>query len=173
MDIFDLIRSRRSVRSFTPEPVPDDVLRRLVEAGCWAPSGSNAQAWEFVILRDPDQLRRLQRFSPGLFVVPPAAIVICVDRDRAFAKGGELGREVMCLFDVAMAAQNIMLTAHSLGLGTCVLRGFDQKAYQVVLGLPDNVTPELLIIVGRPKAVPRAPERRPLDEVTHFERWGR
>lgn len=173
MDILDLIKGRRSVRSFTPEPVPDDILRQLVEAGCWAPSGSNAQAWEFVVLRDRERLRRLQRFSPGLFVAPPAAIVICVDRDRALAKGGELGRDVMCLFDVAMAAQNILLVAHSLGLGTCVLRGFDQRAFQVLLELPGSVTPELLITIGHPKVVPKAPERRPVDELMHFERWDR
>ena len=79
----------------------------------------------------------------------------------------------MCLFDAAMAAQNIMLLAHSLGLGTCVLRGFDQSAFRVLLNLPPDVTPELLITVGFPKQVPKAPERRPLHEVLHYEGWNR
>lgn len=173
MDVLELIKARRSVRSFTDEAVSDDVLSQLVEAGCWAPSGSNAQAWQFVVLRDRDQMKKVLRFSPGLFQVPPAMIFVCVDRDRALAKGGEMGRDVMSLFDVAMAAQNMMLLAHAMGLGSCVLRGFDQKAVQVLLELPDQITPELLIIVGYPKVVPKAPRRRPLKEVMHFERWGR
>lgn len=171
MDVMGLIKTRRSIRSFSQEPVPDEVLRQLVEAGCWAPSGSNAQACEFVVVRDREKIKRLQRFAPGLFVAPTAAIVVCVDRERALAKGGPQGRDVMCLFDAAMAAQNIMLLAHSVGLGTCVLRGFDQRAFGVLLKLPPNVTPELLITVGFPKQTPKPPERRPLDEVLHYEGW--
>lgn len=172
MDTQTLIKTRRSVRSFRDEPVSYEVLKQLVEAGCWAPSGSNAQAWQFIVVRDREKIKKLQRFSPGLFVSPPAIIVICVDKDRAFAKAGEMGRDILSLFDVAMAAQNIMLLAHSMELGTCVLRSFDQRAFQILLELPQNVTPELLVIVGAPKVVPKAPERRPLEEVLHFERWG-
>ncbi|MGQ9676979.1 MAG: nitroreductase family protein [Chloroflexota bacterium] len=173
MDVMSLIKTRRSIRSFSTEPVPDDILEQLVEAGCWAPSGSNAQACEFIVVRDGEKIKRLQRFAPGLFVAPPVAIVVCVDRERALARGGPQGRDVMCLFDAAMAAQNIMLLAHSLGLGTCVLRGFDQSAFRVLLNLPPDVTPELLITLGFPKQVPKAPERRPLHEVLHYEGWNR
>ncbi len=173
MNLLELIKGRRSVRSFTDEPVPDETLKLLVEAACWAPTGSNMQAWEFVVIRDKEKIRKMKSFSPGLFVAPPALIVICADRDRAFQKGGEMGRDIVSLFDVAMAAQNILLLAHSMGLGTCVLRSFDQKAFQIFLELPENVVPELLITVGIPKATPPAPPRRPLEEVLHFERWDR
>jgi nitroreductase len=172
LDTLDLLKTRRSVRTFANEPVSEAVLEELIEAGCWAPSGSNAQAWNFVVLRDKERIRKLQRFSPGLFVTPPAAIVVCVDKERAFNKGGELGRDVMSLFDVAMATQNILLMAHAKGLGACVLRGFDQSAYRLLLEMPDHISPELLIILGVPKSVPKAPPRRPLSEVMHTERWG-
>jgi len=172
IDILDVIKTRRSVRSFTAEPVPDEILKKLVEAGCWAPTGSNMQAWVFVVIRNKEKIKKLQRFSPGLFVAPPAVIAVCADRERAFAKCGEMGRDFISLFDVAMAVQNIMLLAHSMGLGTCVLRSFDQKAYQILLELPDHVVPELLVTVGYPGHVPKAPARRPLEEVMYFERWG-
>lgn len=172
MDVVELIKTRRSIRSFTSDPVSDEVLRQLVDAGCWAPTASNMQAWQFVVVRDKETIKKLQRFSPGLFVAPPALIVIGVDRNRAFAKCGEMGRDLLCVFDACMAAQNIMLLAHSMGLGTCVLRSFDQKAFQIMLDIPEQVTPELVITVGVPKGMPKPPERRPLGEVLHFERWG-
>lgn len=172
MDILEVIKSRRSVRAFKAEPVPEETLRKLVEAACWAPSGSNMQSWQFVILRNQEQMKKVFRFSPGLFAVPPAMLFICVDKDRALAKGGEMGRDVMSLFDTAMAAQNVLLQAQSMGLGACVLCGFDQRAVQILLELPGHVKPELLIILGFPKVVPRAPTRRPVDEVLHFEKWG-
>lgn len=171
IDILTLIKTRRSVRSFSNEPVSDETLRQLVEAGCWAPTGSNMQVWEFVVIRDSEKIKKLKSFAPGLFVSPPALIVVCTDRERAYKKGGEMGRDFVCLFDVAMAAQNIMLLAHSMGLGTCVLRSFDQKAFQILLELPDHVTPELLVTVGTPKFIPQAPPRKSLEEVMHFERW--
>ena len=173
MSILELIKTRRSIRAFTDEPVPDEVLRQLVEAACWAPTASNMQSWQFVAVRDRDNMRKLKRFSPGLFVLPSALIVICVDKDRASAKGGGMARDLLSLCEVSMAAQNIMLTAHSFGLGTCVIRSFDQEAFRVLLELPPNIVPELLVTVGYPKVVPRAPERRPLGEVLHFENWGR
>ncbi|WP_165613421.1 nitroreductase family protein [Desulfotruncus arcticus] len=172
MDLLDVIKARRSVRSFTDEPVSEDMLRRLVEAGCWAPSGSNAQAWEFIVIKDSKQMKKVLRFSPGLFEVPAAMIFVCLDKNRAYAKGGELGRDLMGLFDVAMASQNILLQAHAMGLGTCVLKGFDQEAIHVLLEFPENISPELLIITGYPKKIPNAPRRRPLEEVIHWERWG-
>ncbi len=172
MDIIELIKTRRSVRSFSEETVSEEALRKLVDAGCWAPTASNMQAWQFVIVRDKDRMKKLQRFSPGLFVMPSAFIVICVDKDLAYKKCGEMGRDILSLADVSMAAQNIMLTAHSMGLGTCVLRSFDPKAYQILLELPPSIVPELMVTVGYPKVVPKAPGRRPLEEVLHFERWG-
>ena len=172
MDVLELIKTRRSVRSFTDEPVSEDILRELVEAGCWAPTAGNMQVWQFVVVRDKDKQKKLQRFSPGLFVLPAALIVICTDRERAFARGGEMARDVLSLCDASMAAQNIMLAAHAMGLGTCVVRSFDQRAYQILLDLPEHILPELVVSVGYPKAVPKPPSRRPLEEVLHYERWG-
>ncbi|ATW25015.1 nitroreductase family protein [Candidatus Formimonas warabiya] len=171
MDVWEAIKSRRSIRLFTDQSVTTEALTKLVEAGCWAPSGSNAQAWEYLIVTDPALMKKVLRFSPGLFQVPPAMIFVCTDRERALKKAGEMGRDLMCLLDGAMAAQNIMLQAHAMGLGTCVLKGFDQKAAQIILGMPENIIPELLIIVGVAKEAPQPPGRRPVKEVLHWERW--
>lgn len=167
----EIIKGRRSIRSFLDREVPMEVLKKLVELGSWAPSGSNAQAWEFIILNQKSEMKKFMRFSPGLFQMPGAMIFLCTDLERSEKKGGRLGRDVMSLMDVAMAAQNIMLEAYSLGLGSCPLKGYDPKAAQILLKLPDSIRPDLLIILGYPDMEAKAPSRRPISEIMHKGGW--
>ncbi|MEE8564617.1 MAG: nitroreductase family protein, partial [Atribacterota bacterium] len=136
MDLLKAIMERRSVRSFQADHVPEDTLRRLVEAGIWAPSGGNAQTWCFIIVTDGVSIRRLKMLSPGLLGNPPAVIVICQDIAEAERKGAKLGKEILSLMDSAMAAQNIMLAAYAEGLGTCIVRSFHPGGVQKLLRLP-------------------------------------
>lgn len=159
MDLLKAIVERRSVRSFQADPVPEDTLRRLVEAGIWAPSGGNAQTWCFIILTDGVSIRRLKMLSPGLLGNPPAVIVICQDIAEAERKGAKLGKEVLSLMDSAMAAQNIMLAAYAEGLGTCIVRSFHPGGVQKLLRLPDYIEPQALISVGVPASVHKPPKR--------------
>ena len=159
MDLLKAIVERRSVRSFQADPVPEDRLRRLVEAGIWAPSGGNAQTWCFIIVTDGGSIRRLKMLSPGLLGNPPAVIVICQDIAEAERKGAKLGKEVLSLMDSAMAAQNIILAAYAEGLGTCIVRSFHPGGVQKLLKLPQYVEPQILISVGVPASVPKPPKR--------------
>ena len=146
-------------------------LERLVELGTWAPSGSNAQAWEFVVLNKKDDMKRFLRFAPGLFEVPGAMIFICTDEQRSLEKGGMLGVQTMSVMDAAMAAQNIMLAAYEEGIASCALKGYDEDAVSLLLGLPDYIRPDLLIILGYPRFEAKAPARRGLQEVMHKGGW--
>ena len=159
MNLLKAIVERRSVRSFQADPVPEDRLRRLVEAGIWAPSGGNAQTWCFIIVTDGVSIRRLKMLSPGLLGNPPAVIVICQDIAEAERKGAKLGKEVLSLMDSAMAAQNIILAAYAEGLGTCIVRSFHPRGVQKLLKLPQYVEPQILISVGVPASVPKPPKR--------------
>lgn len=159
MDLHKAIVERRSVRSFQTDSVPEDRLRRLVEAGIWAPSGGNAQTWRFIIVTDGVSIRRLKMLSPGLLGNPPAVIVICQDIAEAERKGAKLGKEVLSLMDSAMAAQNIILAAYAEGLGTCIVRSFHPGGVQKLLRLPDYIAPQILISVGVPVSVPKPPKR--------------
>ena len=159
MDLLKAIVERRSVRSFQDDPVPEDRLRRLVEAGIWAPSGGNAQTWRFIIVSDGVSIRRLKMLSPGLLGNPPAVIVICQDIAEAERKGAKLGKEVLSLMDSAMAAQNIILAAYAEGLGTCIVRSFHPGGVQKLLKLPQYIEPQILISVGVPASVPEPPKR--------------
>lgn len=160
MQTWQAIRERRSVRSFRDEGVPRETLLRLVkEAAIWAPSGGNAQTWRFVIIDDRTLLNKVRMISPGLLGQPAAAIAICQDAQEAKRKGSELG-ETLALLDSGMAAQNLMLAACDLGLGTCAVASFHRQGLQALLGLPQEVVPHLLISVGVPAVLPQPPQRR-------------
>lgn len=162
MDIWTAVKNRRSIRKFTDDPVEDKVLKNLVlEAGIWAPSGGNAQAWRFLVITDPKILNKLKLVSPGLLGTPNSVIVICQDLAYALERGGELGVKTLSLMDTAMAAQNIMLAAYAVGLGTCPIASFHPEAVQKIIGLPAHIYPQLLISVGFPGETPPAPRRSP------------
>jgi len=159
METWQVIHERRSVRSFQDKAIPREVLVRLVkEAAIWAPSGGNAQTWRFVIIDDRTLLNKVSMISPGLLGRPAAVIVICQDVQESKRKRSELGEE-LGLLDSGMAAENVMLAAHDLGLGTCAVASFYGQGLQALLGLPEGVVPHLLISIGVPSDVPKPPKR--------------
>mgnify|MGYP000898975964 CR=1 FL=1 len=166
-----VIKARRSIRAFRDDGVPSCVLSELIEAGIWAPSGSNIQPWYFIIVQDKGVLEQVKAFSPGLLGNPPVVIIVCTDRQLAFEKGGELGRDELCLMDICMASQNIMLMATEKGLGTCAIRSFNKSAVARIIGLPTHVSPDLIISVGYPKGTAVAPKRKAVSKVAYFDRW--
>ncbi|MFC2079440.1 nitroreductase family protein [Candidatus Bipolaricaulota bacterium] len=160
MNVFDAIKGRRSVRRFHEEKIAPADIECMIEAAVWAPSGGNAQSWRFVIVQDEKRIRRLRMVSPGMPGPPPCVIAICQDVELAERLGARLGCEKLTLFDSAMAAQNLLLTAHAVGLGTCVVASFHAGSVKSVLGLPESVEPILLVAVGRPSEEPSPPNRR-------------
>lgn len=171
MELMDAINGRRSVRKFKPDPVPEDALRSLVEAASMAPSGSNVQAWKFGLVTDPELVRAVDRFSPGMGGTPPAVIAVCTDRRYALERGGEFAAKTMAQLDAAYASQNIMLAAHALGLGTCAIKSYNEPAVRRLLRLPEHMELELLISLGYPDHEPRTPRRKGFDEISFSNVW--
>jgi len=114
---------------------------------------------------------RVKLISPGLFGNPAALIICCINKKRA-EKGGRLG-ENTALMDVSMAAQNMMLMAYSLGIGSCPIVSFNKTALKELLNIPEDVEPVLIISLGYPEFWPKPPKRRPLEEVVHVEEYGK
>lgn len=167
MELQDIIRGRRSIRSYEDTPIDSQVLVELVEAGVWAPTGGNLQAWRFVIVTDKPVMKKVKMVSPGLLGDPPAAIAICQDMDEVETRGGKLGMEIIQM-DTAMCAQNIMLSAYERGLGTCAVASFHRNGVHKILGLPERIVPQLLVSVGYAKKVPPPPPRK-LEGLYFFE----
>ena len=156
MDVETAILTRRSVRKFSDRTVETDVLREVLEAAIWAPTGSNAQPWAFVCVTEPGAVHRIRVVSPGMYWDPRAVLCVCSDQRKAgrFRAGSDPAR-----FDCAMAAQNAMLRARSLGLGSCVIRSANMEAVRLILGAPEHIQPELLVILGYPEGEAAAPPR--------------
>lgn len=169
MNTLDAIHTRRSIRAFTSDPLGDDALNAILRAGAAAPSGGNAQMWVFIAVRDPKRLMALRSLSPGIIAKPAAVIVLCVDWRRKTTPEG--GLDEMVCFDLGAALQNILLAAHELGLGGCAVGSFNKPGIATLLGLPPQVEPKLLVTIGKPKLIPPAPPRRPLEEIFFEETY--
>jgi len=170
--ILDVIKKRRSIRKYKKENVPKILLLQLIEAAIWAPSGSNVQPWYFIIIDDVNIIEQVNVFSPGLSGEPPNIILICSDRKKAFEKAGILGRDELCVMDISMAAQNIMLLAEEMGLNTCPVKSFNKRAVSKILNLPNYISADLIISIGYSDEITSIPNRINIKEVTFFNRWG-
>lgn len=167
----EVIRGRRSVRSFLDREIPSKDLKVILEAGIWAPSGGNIQPWEFILVDDPVLVKKIKLVSPGLYGLPRVLIILCVNKKRC-EKGGRLS-ESTAVMDVSMAAQNMMLMAYHLGIGSCPIVSFNKLALKQLLDIPEHVEPLLIISLGYPTEWPQPPSRRPLEEVVHVNGYGR
>ncbi|MDH5374227.1 MAG: nitroreductase family protein [Candidatus Bathyarchaeota archaeon] len=172
MDVFEAIKNRRSVRKYKPELVPKDLVQKILEAAVRAPSASNIQPWNFIVIKDRKVLDMVRKISPGYFGDAPLAILVCSDKERAYKLGGELGRDYLTVADCALAVQNMLLAAYASGLGTCIVKSFSSTAIKHILEIPDGIEPELLVIVGYPDQSPKPPLRRPLQEIAYLNRYG-
>jgi len=171
MDLAALIRSRRSVRAFRREPVPEDLLRGLVELANWAPSAGNLQSRDFIIVRDEKTRRALARAADQAELAEaPVVLAICANAARV-AKYGARGRDLFTIQDAAAATENFLLAAHDRGLGAVWMGSFDEDAVSRALSLPRHSRPVTLVAVGWPAETPPIPERLPLSDVLHWDRW--
>ena len=172
MDVFEAITSRRSIRSFTEEKVSREMFTKILDAARLAPSGSNLQGWRFIVVTDPHILKLVRIFSPGFLSNSPLAIVVCSDLEVYGKEGGEVGRSYTRIADCAMAVENMLLAAHALGLGACVIRSFSRIALKEILEIPANIEPELIVALGHPKVQPKPPPKRKIEEITYLNKYG-
>jgi len=164
---FELIQSRRSIRAFHPDEVPEKLLTKILTAAIWAPTGGNVQPWHFYLVRS--QLGREQlaaaALNQGFISQAPAVIVVCADLDLARRSYKQRGITLYCIQDTAAATQNMLLAAHALGLGACWVGAFAEDQVARLLALPPNHRPVALVAIGRPAERPAPPGRRRLLEV--------
>jgi nitroreductase len=176
--VFEVMRTRRVVRSFTDAPVADDLLWRVVQSARWATSGSNRHVHKFLITRDSAKIRLIRSFSPGMLATPPAIVLILTDHEVATREMLQMEGDYANWVDVGTAAQNMMNMAHALGLGSCPVTSFSKSGVATVLDLPPHLVPELLLMVGHPKPAERglqtgAPKPVTARDLTYWEGVGR
>jgi len=198
--LLDELKARRSVRKYQARPLPQELIREVLLAAGWAPSAHNAQPWRFIVLVDPKVKRRLavamaeawraDMVEDGIsieqktfnlrterFATAPTLVVACLSMTD-MAKFSDEKRQ-KCERDLAMqslaaAVQNMLLAAHSLGLGACwfCAPAFCKETVRQVLKIPVEVEPEALVAIGYPAEKPPVPSKKPFGDYCFVNQWG-
>jgi len=171
MDFYDVVRRRLSVRSYRLDPVPEDVLSRILEAGRLAPSAKNYQPWKFIVARDPQVRRALVPACKNQASVAQAPVVICgccvIDQVWK-GMGGYWSAEAV---DITIALEHMILAAAAEGLGTCWIGAFLEAEVKKVLSIPEGVKPIALTPLGYPAAEAKPRPRKPLSGIVCYDRY--
>lgn len=172
MDCLETIKARRSIRSFTSDTVPREVLLQIMDAGRLAPSAGNLQPCYFIAITEAELIKGLQEAALGQEHVgqAPCIIAVCVDPERS-SYYGDIGRNHLCLLDAANATQNMLLAARALGYGSCWIGGFSERRVKRLLNLPEGFRVVSLIPIGKAAVEPEMPPRRPLEEIVLWQKW--
>lgn len=180
MDLFEALTTRRSVRRYLSDPIPDADLSRILEAARFAPSWANTQCWELVIVKDPATKERLRdtlsEANPARQAMIEAPVVIAALGRKGLAgfKKGEARTKHgdWLMFDVALVLHQLSLAAWGLGLGTVHVGLFDHDAAARVIGVPATHELVELMPLGRPAAANTgAPQRKAIDQFVFINRY--
>ena len=170
MNVFEAVKTRRSIRKYKEATVEKEKLSKVLEAARFAPSAANLQPWSFIVVSDKTIRQSLfSAYSQQWFVNAPIIIVACGVPDKGWRrKDGEKYYPI----DVAIAMQNMILAAHEMGLGTCWIAAFDEKKVRKALDIPKNVRVIAMTPLGYPDEV-KGPitERKALEEIIHYDKW--
>jgi nitroreductase len=171
VELSEAIRGRRSIRAYKTGKVSQKEIAMLLEAAISAPSAGNIQPWEFIVVRKQEMKRRLAEAAWGQSIIEqvPVVVVVCADENLSAKRYGDRGRALYCLQDTAAAIQNLLLTAYSLGLGTCWIGAFKEDRVRVAMKIPAGVKPVAIVPVGHPAVSPSPRKKRPLTNVVHRE----
>ena len=152
MDFYQVIETRRSVRSYKPDPVPEDVLKKVLNAARIAPSGSNRQPWKFIIIKDEERKKKMVELCEGQsFVAEAPVLIVACGRNIHYNRGGWMGDYSM-IVDVAIAVDHLTLAARAEGLGTCWIGSFDNEGIKKFLNIPEDINVVVLTPLGYPES---------------------
>ncbi len=173
MDAYETILSLRAVRHFTDEPLPENVIQRILQAARWTGSAKNTQPWQFIVVRDRQMLQDLSKCGAYASHIAGAAMAVVVVTPPGYAA-----------FDAGRVTQNMMLAAWTDGVGSCIASLSDEARVRSLLNVPAALQPYTAISFGypqpdAPKAIEGLPRkevlasigRRPPSELIHWEKW--
>lgn len=173
MDLFEAIHSRRTIRTFTGKKIPKSDLKKIVDAGRLAPSATNRQMRDFIVITEEKTLndilhhfhsgRKYETHEDGKFDGASAIIAVVIDENNEFWKE-----------DGSASAENILLSARALGYGSCwiegQIRGYEEH-FKELLSIPEGKRILLMIALGEPVKWSPPPPKKPLSEVLHWEKY--
>ena len=165
LDTIQTILSRRSVRRYKADEIPREDLRMILEAGRQAPSAGNRQPWHFVVVKEPRLKQQVAAACNGQHWMAEADVILA-------GVGLPAVSRQFFVIDTAIALQNVVLAAHSLGYGTCWIGSFDEPKVRELLGIPDAARVIGLTPVGVPAVEPEARPRKEPSEIFSLDHYG-
>ena len=174
MDALECISTRRSIRRFLNVPVDFETIMTIVEAGSLAPSSGNVQDWKFILVDKKDLMKKLSSCSLGQECVHNAAflVIICSDPEQTEIHYGLRGQRLYTVQNCAAAAENMLLTAHALGLGGIWVGAFDEEKVREIMDIPESARPQAILAFGYPDEVPDHKRLKDLSIITYFNSYG-
>ncbi len=184
METLEAIKTRRSIRKFSDQPVEPEKLQAVLEAVRQAPSWSNLQCWQLVIVESQESRDKISELSfvesffatygyktnPAQKALAQAPVVIIACADPV--KSGNLHDQQYYLADMGIASENLMLAAHDQGLGTVFVGVYHEEQIKALLGIPDNIKIVGLFPLGYPAGeVKGGPSRKQLSDFVHYGKW--
>ncbi len=170
MDVYEAIRTRKSVRAYLDKEVPREALNRILEAARLAPSANNRQEWRFVVARSKETRKKLAKAALNQKFVAEAPVVLacCAETDNRVMACGQLCYPI----DVAIAIDHITLCAAAEGLGTCWIGAFQEDEVKEILGIPPEIRVVELLPLGYPvDPAPIEKRRLDLETIIKYDYW--
>ena len=171
MDLMDAIKTRRSIRKYKETPVPENLLKEVLNSARLAPSADNAQPWRAIVVMDEQLKLKLvaASYNQKFLALAPLVIVVCGVPDEAFQTiGGYMSAHVI---DAAIAIDHMTLAAHAIGLGTCWIGWFKEDKVREILGIPEDIRVVALTPLGYPDESPERTPRKNLDDLVMYDKY--
>lgn len=177
--LLELINNRQSDRKYSDKPVEDEKLQRILEAGRMAPSACNAQPWKFIVVTEPELLRKIATAASAkilgmnTFVGQAPVLIVIVRENPNFSSkiGGTIKRKDYSHIDIGIASENICLQAEAEGLGSCMIGWFDENMVRKILGIPSAKRLDLIITIGYPLGEKRQKKRKPREVTVSYNKY--
>jgi nitroreductase len=179
MEVLEAIKGRRSIRKYKSDPVPEEALRTLMEAVKWAPSWSNTQCCQVIVVKNADTkskfAKTVPKDNPALSSLSeaPVVLVFCAKKEISGYDQGKTAtvKGDWLMFDTGLAVQSLCLTAHALSLGTVVIGQFDHQKVAEILEVPGNVDVVTMIPLGYPAARENVTKRKDTSEFISYDKY--
>ena len=173
MEVFEAIRQRRSIRKYKDKQVPWDNIVTIMQAGKYAPSAGNLQNWKFIVVKSDAKRKAITKacFNQEWMEMAPIFIVVIAEPEKAERYYGTRGARLYTLQGCAAAIENMLLTAHSLGLGACWVGAFDEDEIFRILNLPEEKTVQGVVVIGYADEAPEPPPKYRIEHMVFFEKW--
>ena len=173
MNVFECIRTRRSVRKYKDKPVPWDNVVEILQAGKYAPFAGNIFNAKFIVVKNEDKRRAIAEacVQQHWMQDAPIHIVVVGEPEKAERYYGTRGSRLYTIQGAAAAIENMLLTAHSLGLGACWVGAFDEEEIRRLCNMPEHVNVQGIVAIGYADETPEAPPKHRIEHIMFFEKW--